>query len=77
MESIGNKFVKNIQNARELRNKNLNCFEYSFKILCILLIIFGLAFLISGINFIQKDLWSNGQFGLDQVKMSVAFLIMA
>ena len=31
----------------------------------------------TGINFIGKDLWSNGQFGLDKVKLRTAIVIIA
>lgn len=38
---------------------------------------FGIANMITGINFIERDLWSSGQFGLDQVKGMAAVLVVA
>lgn len=63
--------------ARQRRDKNVDCFERSFLILCIMMLVFGFSMLVSGAYFISNELWYQGQFGLDQVKVMAGVLIIA
>lgn len=60
MSGLASKFFFFLAKFRDIKNNYVDGFEKAMVILSVLLMIFGLAIVISGMGFIDADIWSSG-----------------
>ena len=76
MNSAASAFSRNLQSAREIRNRYVEGLEKGFKILNILLAIFGAIVLISGIIFVLQHADKDGPSLIDGVQRLAILLLV-